>query len=123
MTTKVEILEDAKATIQKGWCQRDSAVDEDGKVIPPWDSGACKWCVTGALMKSIHQITGVDISWFYNQLHQEEMPEGIEMYNERCARIEDSVGCTPSVWNDAGERTQEDVVQVLERLIEQGEET
>ena len=41
MATKVEILEDAKATIQKGWCQRDPAVDESGRTIPPWDSSAC----------------------------------------------------------------------------------
>ena len=96
MTTTVEILEHARATIRQGWTQGASAVGSTGLPTEPWDPSACKWCLTGSLMKSIHQITGVDTFWFYAEAYVGNPPSEIAWYDMVCTQIEDLVEANPA---------------------------
>ena len=75
------------------WCRGEYALDSNGCPIAPESTGASRWCAIGAI-RAIH---GYDAEWATRSL---------------CA----SVGAPIYIWNDAPERTWEEVYGKLRAL-------
>jgi len=49
----IEVLKNTRATILEGWCKGVSARDKQGNEVSSHSAGACQWCLSGALSKSV----------------------------------------------------------------------
>lgn len=79
--------------IRKGWCQETFARDAKGNSVDPRSSEACCWCIAGAIK------VAYPMTW----------PVVLE-------RLTDSLQRIASLWNDAPERTQAEVIAALEAI-------
>lgn len=97
--TNIEILQRAKARIERGWCKQILAKDQDGANVEAKSLEACTWCLEGALEA-----------------------EGVEAYNETIPLnifLRNLLGTDRSLyqWNDDPRRTKQEVLALLDRGI------
>ena len=110
MSTLKEKLEKALALIEKGWCQYANAKSDAGYPTNPKGPLAAKWCLHGAMyaagILNADYTTAEDVK---QALH--EVVTSLKWPNT------DNFNGTIVGWNDAPERTQEDVVKRLQDMI------
>ena len=91
------VLTEAIELLKRGWCQTHSAVDEDDKVIHSKSKDAKCWCAVGA----ISAVTSRD-----------------ELFARCYSELASEVGGSLGDWNDSSERTQEDVLDLFQAVLE-----
>jgi hypothetical protein len=86
----------AMELIEKGWTQRAFARDRDGRKVLASDPRACKWCIGGAIYLAYPDQT----AWL-----------------EAVAKLRKVIGdiALPTWWNDAPERTHEEVIEACRK--------
>ncbi len=100
--TKKEILEQAKALIEKGWCKGENARDRDGRACGVSDADAAQFCILGSLSR-------VEINHGYE----------FNTYGARCkiaAVLEDKSYQIPE-FNDDPKTTKDMVLGVFDTAI------
>lgn len=100
MKTTRQILTEAKGYVEQGWCQGVYAQDENGHSVESQSPQAVRWCLYGAISKA-SEITVID-------------PDTFNFLRINFPSIQ---GGYFSIWNDEKERTQEDVVDLLNKAI------
>jgi hypothetical protein len=101
----VDVLMEARAYIEKGWCQAAYARTLDGRFVDPTKDEAATRCARGAILAG----TGVFGS----------TPEGLDAIRllAKAARVRaDNL----SYWNDDSRRTQNQVLKAFDRAIALG---
>lgn len=93
----IDILREARALIAKGWAQGAFARDKCGSKVLHYSPDACAWCLSGALRAA----------WGGSE-------EYLHARNFVVAVI--GASCLPT-WNDAPDRTKEDVLAALDEVI------
>jgi len=89
---------DAAALVRKGWVQGMFAQDAEKMLVPSLSDRACAWCISGAL----------------NRVASGELRGEMERL---CSEVALASGYEHIIhWNDDPERTQSEVVALLERL-------
>ena len=94
-----QILIEGRRVVERGWCQRASARNASG--IPcEWDEpAACQWCSTGAMLHVVSMFV-----WEH---------AGALNFLRQAIGQHSIVG-----WNDAPERTKEEVLAAFDRAIQ-----
>ena len=105
-----QVLEKAKALVASGWTQGYIAEDPSGHSCCPMSDVACRWCLLGACERAM----------FDHGHHQKD--SWLEMLAVVKRAISASGEISPIAWNDAPERTQQDVLAFLDAAIERLEE-
>ena len=118
----VPVVDRAIELLQEGWCQFNLAEDRDGAPINANNAGhtraagACRWCATGSIYAAMHELgtalTYVDFNETYRAVGHAWM-----MAN-RGVTLDDMVD-----FNDADDRTQEEVVASFQRIKETSDGT
>lgn len=108
MHTKRRIVEAAIEKLKTGWTQGEMAEDRAGRPVGSTSHEACRWCLLGALRAAG---APADDSIF-SALHR--------ALRRRCAKESPSGGVALSLvaWNDAPERTRDDVISLLKEVAE-----
>lgn len=83
--------------LKKGWCQFAVAQDKAGHATPCTFPDARKWCLVGAVWAAMGKL---DIGF----------REGVSLENYLLGRLDEA----PGHWNDAKERTQAEVIAMME---------
>ncbi|WNM70268.1 hypothetical protein [Myxococcus phage Mx1] len=108
--TMKQFLESAKSYIEKGWTQDYYAKTESGRVVEACDEGAVCWCLRGALQRARADVikTGVE-------------GDGVWTLSSSAERLLEEVGEISHIprWNDKLGRTQEQVLDLLQKAIDQ----
>lgn len=89
----VKALERARARVAKGWCQGWYAKGKSGKDVSILSKYAVQWCAIGAF--KTHMPAGAESA----------LKQAIDTYHV-------------IAWNDAKQRTQEEVLAAFDRAIE-----
>jgi hypothetical protein len=90
--------------IRKGWTQGALAQDADGVYVYSTDPNACKWCLIGAIDASF----GTVDKW------QPAMDAAQKAIAELTGKNIGNISL--SRWNDDCDRTQEEVIKLLEGI-------
>ncbi|MFL5952930.1 MAG: hypothetical protein ACJ76I_02320 [Gaiellaceae bacterium] len=95
-----EVLREARELVASGWCQHAEARTQRGTVVDACAGKAAKWSLLGALQVAAFLDAGTDL---------EDVRVAMEAIAELIA--------DPSLahWNDAPERTRDQVTELLER--------
>jgi len=107
----VQILERAREKVKQGWTQNAMARDGSGNAVSSRDDDAVSWCLSGACNVACFEIDG----GFESIVELEHI---IQLYIRRYSRNMGSVMNAISHYNDKVGRTQEDVVELLTKVIE-----
>ncbi len=85
--------------LEKGWTQRNYAINKSGLPVSLHRDGACAWCLSGALNASHRDgtLTRYDIVKIYSIITE-------KIYED------------PMLWNDDANRTQEEVVNIIKEI-------
>ena len=108
MTTK-EVLEQARALIERGWTQGTAARNANGDHVAATSRHACMWCATGALYVVYERIPEWRDDPKTNQvadLLRSAIPKGSNDYHQTI------VG-----FNDAIETTKADILSIFDKAI------
>src|SRR5438105_478768 len=99
-----EILRQARALIERGWCQEAVALDSKSVVVDPISGDPVAVCVNGAIRRAVgyHWRSGIDDTPFRNAQEALESAAG---------------AASIAVWNDAPKRTQAQVLALFDRAI------
>lgn len=108
LVAAISLLRNARVRIQKGWCQNSYAKTADGVGWDHTDSAAYSFCIAGAMLA--HKDNACEIDPTY--LVAKSLLFRIIPYWERRGL---------AVWNDHKDRTQADVLAVIDLAIEKGE--
>jgi hypothetical protein len=102
MKTTLQILEESLVLVTDGWTQGEWAKDANGKGLVYDNPKATCFCAEGAILRS-----GASED---SSIPQEDAQE----------RLKEAIVSTESIadWNDAPERTQEEVIVAFSRAIE-----
>lgn len=103
---ELKILKHTRELISKGWTQNTYARDKDGEPTPSSrneDKAVC-WCLFGALIKADLKMMNED----------DYSPHFFIKYLEE---FESKLGEDIPRWNDDPQRTQQDVLNLLDNLI------
>lgn len=99
------------------WCQIHFALDKKGRAVEIASPSACKWCLTGALIKAG---TADIVARFEDLERRDDRDEYAELIAARMVEIQRAknfirgvVGCSPTLWSDAFERMQFEVVNTI----------
>jgi hypothetical protein len=106
MITKRDVAREMLAIFDgkpERWTQHVYAKTKTGDVVPPECASACCWCLMGALRLACDQVDADDDE---------------EVFIETCSALERSAASAIPRWNDAPERTFEDVVKLLTEVAE-----
>jgi hypothetical protein len=95
-----DLLVEAKRLVASGWCQRTVARDAKGRSVLPADPAAASWSAAGAIMRAAAREPAVQ-------------PFAVAM-DELAAVID----AGPQTWNDAADRSAEDVVRALSDAVD-----
>src|ERR671932_2472345 len=94
------MLADAYELVLSGWCQGVSAEDELGRAIEPSSAFARKWSLSGALERIWRRGVG-------------DPDAALDAFERANLAIAASVKDVPQRWNDALDRTRDDVLDAL----------
>jgi hypothetical protein len=96
------LLADASSLIRRGWTQHAEARDLNRRPVDPWSDDAVCWSLLGALVAALERRTPTG-----------ENPDVVELA-AACVRLAYAIEeASLESWNDAAERTQADVLDVL----------
>lgn len=95
--TKASLLTQARALLEKGWCQGEYAKDADGYPVHADNLEASSWCINGALI-------GIRVSSPHVIFELEYL-------------LSDKVGIGIICWNDKRYRTQVEVLALMDKAI------
>jgi anti-sigma regulatory factor (Ser/Thr protein kinase) len=98
------VLGRAAHHVREGWCQDDDAIDLQGRPVQPWDERASAWSLLGAIVAALDGPAGGG----------SELPPGA-LAAAMTAIAELIEETSLAGWNDAPTRTQNEVIDVLER--------
>jgi len=96
--------------IKKGWCQNSFAALADGTATHTRDPKASAWCAVAAIMVSV-MFTRPHAEWVGKSFAEVQN----SIINSLCEHLK-LTALSPLQWNDAPERTQEEVVAALEAI-------
>ncbi|WNM70270.1 hypothetical protein [Myxococcus phage Mx1] len=103
MTTTKELLQEAKALIEKGWTQGVAARDDEGIPVPSTSPVATCWCVYGALSRAEDNL-------------------GYQSGAPYAGAVDAIAGVSGksllAVWNDAPGRTKKEVLDTFQKAID-----
>lgn len=100
---KVTLLTAARALLQRGWTQHVLARTSDGTGVNGRNPFAVQWCLLGALGRAQHDLNLPDVPCY-------------EVEHQLCQLV--SGRHAPLyLWNNAPERTQEDVLALFDRAL------
>jgi hypothetical protein len=95
-----KVLYRAAELVDQGWCQTVTARDAAGRICRPTSARATRWCLMGAVRQAAEE---ADVSRARAQVIIAVAPLFTEL------------GLHPAAWNDAPERTADEVAAVLRR--------
>src|SRR5579884_3798554 len=102
MTPAGHMLDDARALVARGWCQRADARRRDGAVTKPWCDDAVAWSVLGALVACLERRTDAG------------SPFAISDLALACTFLAETIDSDSlEGWNDAADRTHGAVLDAL----------
>jgi len=79
--------------IRKGWCQGATALDAGGVIVSASDPLACRWCASGSVIAAFGEsVKAGNVVWNLTSYLVQSVP----------------------AWNDNKDRTQDEVIDVLE---------
>jgi hypothetical protein len=96
-----QMLADAYELVVGGWCQGSSAQDEMGRAIEPSSAFARRWSAAGALERV----------W---RRGFEDPDVALDAFERANLALAAAVKDVPQKWNDAAERTTDDVLDALQ---------
>jgi hypothetical protein len=99
-----QMLADAYELVLSGWCQGVSAEDELGRAIEPSSAFARKWSLSGALERIWRRGVG-------------DPDAALDAFERANLAIAASVKDVPQRWNDALDRTKDDVLDALQEAV------
>lgn len=102
MITVADVLKETRRVIAAGWTQGVFARDADGYGAPVYTQEACSFCLVGAVLKAQKNLDAA-----------EEVRVGAIGLIQRQAGVQ-----YLHKFNDVPERTQEDVLGLLDKTIE-----
>jgi hypothetical protein len=103
MSKEACLARNARARIERGWTQYADARRADGSIVHPCDGGAVSWSLLGALVVAVEGVAAI-----------EGEHAAIRELARTCVLLADIVDSDSlEEWNDAGERTREDVLAAL----------
>lgn len=108
MSAVADKLREARALIERGWCQKDYARGKSGRTVSPKGRAARCYCAMGAIGHANH-------SWPCALL------PGVRELVCAVTGFADADEVTILNWNDAPERTQDEVLAAFDRAIELAE--
>ena len=126
-STVVEVLEEAKGLVARGWIQYAQAHNAYGEGCFADDPGAVCWCLTGALRYALYKRSHVHIDPSNGVITEdlmlmraayERIGWGMGMGAEDTAGV--ALGDIEGIlgeWNDDEHRTQAEVVAVIEAVL------
>jgi hypothetical protein len=101
MIATTDILSTARKLIEAGWIQDTFAEDMFGNPVYSTDAAACRWCLSGALNKA-------------DDVYDRPGPLAVYAFEA----IKDEIGEHDiEAWNDAPDRTQDEVLALIDRVI------
>jgi hypothetical protein len=100
-----EILDTARDLVAQGWCQHTMARDRQGADIDPRSRHACAWSASGAVLAAWRRTCPTD----------EALDRAFVSLVHANLALAGSVPTTTDEWNDAGGRTQEQVLRAFDR--------
>lgn len=92
------------------WQQGHMATDDLGQVVDPKDPGAACWCVLGGVAK-VSGCTNTDAASYAG------LTGALRLTLVRALGLGPKDGCSVTAWNDAPERTHEDVISLIDATI------
>lgn len=101
-----EILEKAKKVVKKGWCQKVSARNKNGKPVICYSKEACRFCTTGAIAK---------VAGLPNMLQPGRTLAEAFYYLMEAKSAQPNLSLTE--WNDVKGRTKRQVLFLYDRAI------
>jgi hypothetical protein len=105
MSRDTRLPEHASRLIERGWTQHADARDADESIVHPCDGRAVSWSLLGALVAAVEHVACSDGEH-----------AAIGQLARTCTLLADIVDSDSlEQWNDARERTRDDVVAVLEQ--------
>ena len=122
--------------VTSGWCQDTGALDRAGEAVEPYDSDACEWCLTGAIIRAAYPPAGFYIlSEMDRQLYLRRQEDYQNLLAETLKVVEFVIGeyypdgrqrglrpiSLLGDWNDEPLRTKDEVVDLLARAVEVSE--
>jgi hypothetical protein len=117
----LEHWKEARRLIDKGWTQGTLARDHGNRSVPPLSHNATCWCVEGAFARSIHHVSKllVPSDRFANRLDYQMRYVFHTYLNQLGLNATDSsFNFSSAVFNDTKGRTKEEVLNVLDKIIE-----
>jgi hypothetical protein len=88
-----EVLIEVKKVLEKGWCQKSTAVSEKGNAVKPNGKVAVKWCLYGGLCRvranTTGDIDGADM--IMTRVCQDLGYGNIVAYNDKPARTQEEI--------------------------------
>lgn len=110
------VLTRARQLVVAGWCQTDLAQEENGSPVLPWDGGACRYCLVGALARAAWDELGQPVGGN----NAAAVVEAIALSGDAQNELE-TMGLVKqwgaARWNDYRQRRQDQVVRLLDRAI------
>lgn len=116
----INALRQIRATVAQGWTKGTNAVDHGGETVYSNSAQAVAWCLLGAIARTT--------DYTEDTVHDELADELIDAVRAAIDRLPTS---TPEVietrqittWNDDPERTQDEVLALLDGMIAEAEAT
>jgi hypothetical protein len=95
--TTEQLLIEARALVEKGWCQGASARNDRGMLTEFFGNKAVTFCMSGALCRLMNPV--------------------LEPWRKANDILASVVGCGIGVWNDRPERTQAEVLEAFDNAL------
>jgi hypothetical protein len=90
-----------RTLIEKGWVKAQYAMNKNGEAVDENDESACAFCISGAMQKVLHG-------------NETRTSDYLKMHLALSKKVKTQF---ITHWNDAGVRTKEDVLRVIDELI------
>jgi hypothetical protein len=101
----IEIIDNAIAYLNYGWCKKALARDEDNNMVGTYDEKACKWCLYGALWRGNTAVDG----------DNETFTKVVRLIQSELSMDDFISPLSLGKWNDEQESV-DDVISLLERV-------
>jgi hypothetical protein len=98
--TIADILDDARALIERGWCQTRYGENAFGERVSSESPDAVRWCATGAIER---------VCIF----RARETGGYFQLWSDVTNALDKSIGEFRTCWNDHPDRTQQEVVEAF----------
>jgi len=100
----LRLLEDARSRVAESWCRGADARNADGLEVDPWEDGATSWSLLGAMVAVLEEEARL-----WGEMPLDDLAAA--MYALSGLMETESL----ADWNDDPRRTQEAVLEMLDR--------